>query len=480
MAGNRLKIDAFQALRFVNSHDRISSVTYLQEEYIVKVILNVSLSLLIIFGCVQGIYATTPHTITIDGNTSDFADDELVWNDSSSDCAWDFNELYRLYITWDANALYIGADFLIEELNSLSFYMDFGYGDGAHDLGTVAWLKYFYTNGWLANFSVNCSGDSTPGIFRIFDDNSHDEWTSNPQIQWEINLGSGMYEIAIPWTVLYSGSFPANATGGFVCVLTGFRGWDGADAMPQQSVEPDGDGSYDTLDTLYTLNFDSNGDGVPESGWHPDTNSGEAGEPPYADARAEPSSGPAPLTVHFEGIGNDPDGGTVTFKWNFGDGSQSTEQNPVHTYTNPGDYTAVLTVTDDEMQTKDDSVIIHVTGANEPSLDLSLSKEAPDCFVAGDFFDLQIDITNPATAKSVDLYILLAVYGYYYFYPAWTENLAFNNINLPASDIYNEIIMQFDWPSAGAGSGLFFYAAMFEPGTFDLVGNLDIVEFCYQ
>ena len=38
----------------------------------------------------------------------------------------------------------------------------------------------------------------------------------------------------------------------------------------------------------------------------------------------------------------------VDVKWNFGDGSTSSEQNPMHTYEESGPYTVTLTVTDSE------------------------------------------------------------------------------------------------------------------------------------
>ncbi|MGA9138773.1 MAG: PKD domain-containing protein [Methanocella sp.] len=71
-------------------------------------------------------------------------------------------------------------------------------------------------------------------------------------------------------------------------------------------------------------------------------------------ARAEPGSlsaafvadvntGAAPLTIHF----TDTSGGSPTgWRWDFGDGSYSTLQDPVYTYNNPGTYTVALTVTD--------------------------------------------------------------------------------------------------------------------------------------
>ena len=446
---------------------------------------NLILIMLILISFV-GLRATTYTSITIDADTSDFEDDELVWNDSSSDCWWDFNELYRMYITWDRNKLYIGADFLIEEANSLSFYFDFGLGYGAYDLGTVAWKKFFYAEGWQCNFSVNISGNGTNGIYRIYGDASEDDITNDPRIVKQVNLASGMYEIAIPWDVIYTTGFPEGATMGVVCTLTGYRGWDGADAMPDQSNnEPDGDGEYDPLDTLYYLNLDANGDGVPEEGWHPNTNSGEGGSPPYVSCDADVTTGNAPLTVHFTGIGNDPDGGTVTYSWNFGDGETSTEQNPTHTYQSPGNYVATLVVTDDEgMSSEPCQININVTqtGVDNLILDLKLSKEQPNCFQAGDLFELSVDITNPnSSSQNGDLYVVLDVYGSYYFAPTWSQNLDSIPIQVNGNDTYSNTLLSFTWPSgAGSASGIFFYSVVTFPNTFDLFSNLDSVQFCFE
>ncbi len=68
--------------------------------------------------------------------------------------------------------------------------------------------------------------------------------------------------------------------------------------------------------------------------------------PPTAVIGAEPSSGNAPLNVIFTGRNSVDDFGVTTFVWDFGDGTTSTEVDPEHTYTEPGEYTVVLTVTD--------------------------------------------------------------------------------------------------------------------------------------
>jgi outer membrane protein assembly factor BamB/nitrous oxidase accessory protein NosD len=57
--------------------------------------------------------------------------------------------------------------------------------------------------------------------------------------------------------------------------------------------------------------------------------------------RANQTAGAAPLTVQFNASDISPD----SWSWDFGDGNSSTDQNPIHTYLNPGFYNVTLTVT---------------------------------------------------------------------------------------------------------------------------------------
>lgn len=68
--------------------------------------------------------------------------------------------------------------------------------------------------------------------------------------------------------------------------------------------------------------------------------------PPKPDFRPKPPSGTAPLTVQFENRTVDPDGDALSFEWDFGDGTNSTEKDPVHTYLTPGEYDVLLTARD--------------------------------------------------------------------------------------------------------------------------------------
>ncbi|MBI1972983.1 PKD domain-containing protein [Candidatus Woesearchaeota archaeon] len=80
---------------------------------------------------------------------------------------------------------------------------------------------------------------------------------------------------------------------------------------------------------------------------------------PEASARAVPPSGVVPLIVDFSG---DFTGGDApfTYFWNFMDGSNSTLQNPQHTFSSAGSYNASFTVTDFDGDLSTDYVLVTV------------------------------------------------------------------------------------------------------------------------
>jgi PKD repeat protein len=69
--------------------------------------------------------------------------------------------------------------------------------------------------------------------------------------------------------------------------------------------------------------------------------------PPEACIDA-PLEVPVGTVVELLDCSSDPDGEIVSWEWDLGDGSRSSEQNPVHVYERPGTYTVTLRVVDDQ------------------------------------------------------------------------------------------------------------------------------------
>jgi len=92
-------------------------------------------------------------------------------------------------------------------------------------------------------------------------------------------------------------------------------------------------------------------------------------QPPVVVATATPQTGVAPLSVTYSSIGTtDPLRQPMTYNWNFGDGTTSTNANPGHVYPTAGTYTAKLTVSDSTSNTVSQALIITVSAAitNQP------------------------------------------------------------------------------------------------------------------
>ncbi|MFI6513906.1 RICIN domain-containing protein [Streptosporangium sp. NPDC050855] len=121
---------------------------------------------------------------------------------------------------------------------------------------------------------------------------------------------------------------------------------------------------------------------------------GKANRNPIAKAAADRTSGPAPLTVNFSSAGSsDPEGGALTYSWNFGDGTTSTAANPSKTYSANGAYTATLTVRDPQGLTGSASVSVSV-GNTAPSVTLTTPGDGR-LFAFGDTVPFQVNVSDP-------------------------------------------------------------------------------------
>src|SRR6476659_6931781 len=99
----------------------------------------------------------------------------------------------------------------------------------------------------------------------------------------------------------------------------------------------------------------------------PATGTGNAA--PVAVLSALPTSGTAPLSVHFDMTASHDDVAISSFTWDFGDGTpvNTTDQVVDHVYTGQGTFTAKLTVKDSGNRTGTATKVITVGAApNQP------------------------------------------------------------------------------------------------------------------
>jgi hypothetical protein len=104
---------------------------------------------------------------------------------------------------------------------------------------------------------------------------------------------------------------------------------------------------------------------------------------------------------------------------------------------------------------------------------------------AGDLFHLFARIGNAGTAPmKFDAYVVLAVYGDYWFWPSWIhygQGMDSRYYNVPSDAFYSDDLLRFTWPEGtGAADGLQFICGISDPGTFDFIGSIQVIEWRYH
>jgi Peptidase family C25/Propeptide_C25/Peptidase family C25, C terminal ig-like domain len=118
-------------------------------------------------------------------------------------------------------------------------------------------------------------------------------------------------------------------------------------------------------------------------------------------------------------------------------------------------------------------------GPDHIVLDLEISEEM---FHSGDDFLLTRRAINPGPQITLDEWIILDVFGLFFFNPGWAEVPDYVMTTLEAYSDDTITIMEFVWPDGnfGTATGLRFWGAFLDPSTSTLVGDYDMVEFGYE
>lgn len=119
------------------------------------------------------------------------------------------------------------------------------------------------------------------------------------------------------------------------------------------------------------------------------------------------------LFVTFTDSSSDSDGSIASYSWDFGDGGNSTDQNPTYTYGSAGTYSVTLTVTDDDGATDSDTQSVTVSdGGGEPSGDGFTETGLDFGNREWQYFTLDVpagasslDVASSGGSGNVDLYV---------------------------------------------------------------------------
>jgi hypothetical protein len=102
-----------------------------------------------------------------------------------------------------------------------------------------------------------------------------------------------------------------------------------------------------------------------------------------------------------------------------------------------------------------------------------------DNFGPGDPCSCTVTVCNPGpqTYTGIPLFVILDVYGSYFFWPSF-EEFDYRAIDLPVGESDTSVLPDFAWPTGvGTASGLNWYAGMTNAEMSDLLGEMDVFTF---
>jgi len=230
-------------------------------------------------------------------------------------------------------------------------------------VNTILWddaPQEIFANGNTATFAYSDVGGGQSNII-----------TNNATINWEQGNISNDPRFVDP----ASGDFSLQSNSQAIDAGTAFFEWNGT--------------------TIVDLSSSGYNGTAPDMGAFEFGTSGSPNQPPVAVTSVTPDHGSAPLTVQFSSADSyDPDGTISATSWDFGDGSNSTEADPSHTYIDVGMYQATLTVTDNDGATHSGALSVNVQdGTTIYAGNVSGTWDA-----AGSPYRIEGDITVPASS----------------------------------------------------------------------------------
>jgi len=215
----------------------------------------------------------------IDGNiiigSDDWLEEWRVVTDSDTDSYWApvdtlNNEIFGIFTTWDADSLYLGIDYIIDDnYNTMMLYLDAGLPEGITNFNSNQGYNGDYSKNFrfrqtdAIDYFIACYYLNIPLLYKTTSNSSED--ISQLANRRRGNNANDL-EVAVAWNDLYnlgSGIIPNNVVLKMVAIVAGGLNYGGGDSAPD-NPDVNGDAGPDSLIYLATINPDENGDGIPD------------------------------------------------------------------------------------------------------------------------------------------------------------------------------------------------------------------------
>ncbi|MBI5727926.1 MAG: T9SS type A sorting domain-containing protein, partial [Ignavibacteriales bacterium] len=212
---------------------------------------------------------------TVNVGDSDWLARWQVAADPDTDSRWNprdttNNEIIGVFATWDADSLYLGCHYVINDLyNTMMLYVDAGIPGGVTNFNSNAGYNGDYAKNFrfrssdAVDFFIADYHRDLPTMFKISGNT-----TVNMTDSINRQRGPGGYdnEIGIAWNDIYglgAGKVPANVSLKMVALVAGGFNYGAGDSAPD-NVDVDGNAGPDSLINLAVIRPDADGNGFPD------------------------------------------------------------------------------------------------------------------------------------------------------------------------------------------------------------------------
>jgi hypothetical protein len=243
------------------------------------------LVLLLACGMAAGKTYNSPY---IDGHVTedenDWEPDELGVEDPDNDNRWGASDgdLVDLYVTWDADSLYVGITTVNGPGgygNGYLLFIDTDAQNGITGATDFSSADFYARNVTFSTMGADVimGGWNLPGVFDIKHCSDPASTTPVDEVYSQCNPGWKHIEARMSWNGLFglgSGVVPDGTVLRFISAVVGGDGSGAYDAMPTSSTGVESNSStpwdaFTDLDNYYETVVDADADGVPDEGFPP-------------------------------------------------------------------------------------------------------------------------------------------------------------------------------------------------------------------